>query len=143
VAILSWFKKYFLEKKIYDKIFPFEKRMLPFEDFFRKKKRKRLAPNIIDKWIFQFFISRYVDIQVVNKWWISENILIRVGLKRWKSGIWPGDINFKNNKNVVFLSTRQKKKVNILIKRISQHWSWLVSWPMVKITKFLCLVFSV
>jgi hypothetical protein len=62
--------------------------MLPFEDFLSPPQKKRLAPNIIDRWLFKFLILGFVDIQLVNKRWISKNIDIWVGLKMWKFDIW-------------------------------------------------------
>lgn len=49
---MIFFQNVFQRNNIRDKIFPFKKRMLPFEDF--SPQQKRLALNIIEKKFFEF-----------------------------------------------------------------------------------------
>jgi hypothetical protein len=56
--------------------------MLPLGDFLPQ--RKRLAPNIIGKQIFEFLMSESIDIRLINKRWISKKNDIWVRLKNVK-----------------------------------------------------------
>jgi hypothetical protein len=53
--------------------------MMPLGDFLPQ--RKRLAPNITGKQIFEFLMAKSIDIQLINKRWISKKNDIWVRLK--------------------------------------------------------------
>ncbi len=52
---------------------------MPLGDFLPQ--RKRLAPNITGKQIFEFLMAKSIDIQLINKRWISKKNDIWVRLK--------------------------------------------------------------
>jgi len=56
---------FFRKNKNCNKIFLLEKRMLPLGDF--SPKSQRIAPSIIGRQIFGFFISESADIRQINK----------------------------------------------------------------------------
>jgi len=75
-----------------------------------------LATNIIGKQIFEFLISELVDIRLINKQQISENTDIQVELKKNENLISSQNILIlKNDKNIISLSDRSKKKNPYLV----------------------------
>jgi hypothetical protein len=76
---MTYFCECFLEKSYVRQNISFQKRMLPLGDFLPP--RKRLAPKIIGKQIFEFLISKSIHTRLINKRGISKNTDIWVRLK--------------------------------------------------------------